>query len=264
MKNILVMFTLGLITTFYACNPIEDRLELGDLATPEQIDVSVTSIDGSNKIVLKNNSPQFGGMWDYKFGTSTKMIDTVVVPVVGTYTVTYKATTAGGIVDKNVDVTIDEMTYPVPGYSELTGNGTGKTWVYDKTQYPDGTWGKFCYLGPPNANKWKKIWWDPAKAVGDEWYQDENASIRFEIDGANTLCTFIPESGEAITGSFILDMVNKKLTVKDTHIPDHAHPNVLPENVNNGLYTISVLNDSSLVLYQAQKKGWFWRFKPAE
>ena len=102
MKNVLLMLTLGLLGVFYACNPIEDRNTLGDVPTPDQIDVSVTSIDGTNKIVLKNNTPQYGGMWDYKFGTSTKMIDTVIVPVVGTYAVTYKATTAGAIVDKDV------------------------------------------------------------------------------------------------------------------------------------------------------------------
>jgi hypothetical protein len=264
MKNVLLMLTLGLLGVFYACNPIEDRNTLGDVPTPDQIDVSVTSIDGTNKIVLKNNTPQYGGMWDYKFGTSTKMIDTVIVPVVGTYAVTYKATTAGAIVDKDVEVTIEEMTYTVPGYSELTGNGVGKTWVYDKKEYPEGNMGKFCYLGPPDPHKWNKIWWDPGKAVGDDWYEDENASIKFEIDGANTICTFIPESGESIIGSFVLDMANMKLSVKDTHIPDHAHPNVLPENVNNGLYSICVLSDNSLILYQAQAKGWFWRFKPVE
>ena len=264
MKSFLFILALGLLPAFYACNPIEDRYELGDIASPEQIDVSVTSINGSNKILLKNNTPQYGGMWDYKFGTSTKMTDTVIVPVVGTYTVTYLATTPGGIVTKNTDVTINEMSYPIPGYSELTDDGKGKIWVYDKQQYPNGNWGKFCYLGPPDPVKWEKIWWDPGKGVGDDWYEDENASIKFEIEGASTICTFIPESGESVTGSFLLDMAGMKLTLQNTHIPDNDHPNILPENINNGRYTICVLNDTSLVLYQAQKKGWFWRFKPAK
>ena len=265
MKKILIILLMGLFAGFYACQPIDKRNELGDIASPDQINLEVNSIDGTNKIVMVNHTPQYGGMWDYKFGTSTKMIDTAVVPVIGTYEVTYYATTDGGIVTKNVPVTINEMSYSVPGFSELTGNGAGKTWVYDKQQYPNGNWGKYCYLGPPDPKKWDKIWWDPGKAIGDDWYTDENAAMEFKIDGANLVCTFIPETGAPLVGSFVLDMHNMKLTVNPpAHILDNNHPNVLPENLNNGTYTVCVLNENSLILYQAQKKGWFWRFKPAD
>jgi len=264
MKKLILVIMLGVLTGFYACNPVDKRNELGDVVSPDEFDLVVTSINGTNKIILENRTPQYGGMWDYKFGTSTKMVDTVVVPVVGTYEVTYYATTDGGIVTKNVPVTIENMSEYVPGYAELTNNGIGKTWVYDKTLLPNGNWGKYCYLGPPDPNKWNKIWWDPGQAIGDDWYTDENASMTFKIEGANTICTFTPETGDELVGSFVLDMHNMQLRVNPpAHILDHAHPNVLPENINNGLYTICVLNDSSLILYQAQAKGWFWRFKPS-
>lgn len=256
---------VGLTFGFYSCSPIDDRNELGDIVSPDKIDLEVVSIDGTNKIVMINHTPEYGGMWDYKFGTTTKMRDTAIVPVVGTYALTYYATTAGGIVTKDAEVTIDEMTYPVPGYTELTDNGAGKTWVYDKQKYPNGNWGKFCYLGPPDPHKWNKIWWDPGKAIGDDWYKDENAAMRFEIDGANLICTFIPETGDPLVGSFVLDMHNMKLHVNQpAHILDYDHPNTLPGNPESGEYTICVLEDNSLILYQAQAKGWFWRFKPQE
>ena len=263
MKRIFLVLLIGTLLGFYACQPIDKRNELGDIASPDDIDLSVVSIDGTNKIVLINNTPQYGGMWDYKFGTTTKMVDTVVVPVVGTYEVTYYATTAGGIVEKDVAVTIDEMTYDVPGYTELTGNGAGKTWVYDKKPCANGNEGKFCYLGPPDPAKWNKIWWDPGCKVGPDWYTDFNGKMKFEIDGANLICTYIPETGDPQVGSFVLDMHNMQLTVKQpAHILDYAHPNTLPGNPESGLYTICVLEDNSLILYQAQAKGWFWRFKP--
>jgi hypothetical protein len=265
MRKIFLILITGALAGLFACSPIEKREELGPIASPDDIDVVAHSINGTNKIVLKNNTLQYGGMWDYKFGTSTKMTDTVIVPVIGTYDITYFATTAGGIVEKTVSVTIDSMTYTVPGYSELTGNGEGKTWVYDKQVCDNGNMGKFCYLGPPDPAKWDKIWWDPGCKIGDDWYTDENAAIEFKINGANTICTFIPETGDPLVGSFVLDMHNMKLTVKQpAHIPDYNHPNTLPGNPETGLYTICVLDEDHLILYQAQQKGWFWRFKPKD
>jgi len=98
MKNITISIFIGLVAIFSSCNPIEDRFELGKKLTPDQIEATVVPLNGTNKLVLKNNTPSIGGTWDYKFGLSTKMTDTVVVPVVGTYSITYIATTDGGIV----------------------------------------------------------------------------------------------------------------------------------------------------------------------
>jgi len=249
MKNIILSLFIGLIALFSACNPIEDRYEMGPKLPADQIDATVTSIDGTNKIVLKNNTLSVNGAWDYKFGVSSKMVDTVVVPVVGTYNVTYIATTEGGLVYKDIPVTIDAMTYPVPGYSELTGNGAGKTWVYDVSPY--------CYLGPKNPAKWGAVWWNP----GSAGY--ENAEMTFSIDGANTVYKMTNEGNEE-TGSFLIDMANMKLTIIGAHLPDYEYT-----GDESGVYTICVLEDGSLVLYQertaaAGGNGWFWRFVPKD
>jgi len=251
MKNIILSIFIGLTAFFSACNPIEDRFEMGPKLPADQIDATVTSIDGTNKIVLKNNTLSVSGAWDYKFGVSPKMVDTVVVPVVGTYSVTYIATTDGGLVYKDIPVTINEMKYPVPGYSELTGNGAGKTWIYDKSD------GKYCYLGPNNPAKWQSVWWNP----GSNGYED--AEIDFSIDGANTVYKMVNEGNEE-TGSFLLDMANMKLTIVGAHLPDYEYT-----GDESGVYTISVLDDGSLVLYQertaaAGGNGWFWRFVPKD
>ena len=251
MKNIILSIFIGLTAFFSACNPIEDRMEMGPKLPADQIDATVTSIDGTNKIVLKNNTPSVNGLWDYKFGTSTKTTDTVVVPVVGTYDVTFIATTDGGLVYKDVPVSIDEMTYPVPGYTELTGGGKGKTWVYDKSE------NKYCYLGPKNPAKWQSVWWNP----GSNGY--ENAEIYFSIDGANTVYKMNNEGTEE-TGSFNLDMANMKLIIAGAHLPDYEYTGDV-----SGVYTMSVLEDGSLILYQertpeAGGNGWFWRFVPKE
>ena len=256
MKNIILSLFIGLAAFFTACNPIEDRYELGPKTPADKIDVTVTSVDGSNMLILKNNTPEYGGAWDYKFGITTKMIDTVVVPVLGTYDITYIATTDGGLVEKNIPVTIDDMSHYVPGYYELTDAGKGKTWVYDKNENGAG----FCYMTSPK--NWKGFWWDPAD--GCCTYPDENAAIRFEIDGANTICKFIPEEGDEIVGSFLLDMNNMTLTIIDTHIPDYNHPWTDPAVVATGKYQVKVLDDNSLVLFQVHGTGWVWKFRPKD
>ena len=253
MKNITISIFIGLVAIFSSCNPIEDRFELGKKLTPDQIEATVVPLNGTNKLVLKNNTPSIGGTWDYKFGLSTKMTDTVVVPVVGTYSITYIATTDGGIVNKDISVTITEMSYHVPGYSELTGNGEGKTWVYDK----DDEDHDYCYMTDPN--NWQGKWWDPATGSP---FPDANASIRFEIDGAKTVFKFIPESGSEVVGSFSLDMANMKLKVVDSHILDYKHAYADPDVTATGIYEIKVLNDNSLVLFQkfTTGYGWVWKF----
>ncbi|NPA37407.1 MAG: hypothetical protein GXO47_11220 [Chlorobi bacterium] len=249
MKNIILSIFIGLAAIFSACNPIEDRYELGAKLPADQINVTVTSIDGSNKLVLKNNDPSIGGSWDYKFGVSTKTIDTVVVPVVGTYDVTYIATTDGGLVYKDVPVTIDEMSYPVPGYSELTGNGAGKVWVYDTSD------GLYSYLGPGDPAKWESKWWNPNS-------QDYiNCELTFALDGANTVYKLSNEGTEEV-GSFLIDMPNNKLTIVNAHMPDWTF-----SGDETGVYTISVLTDTFMVLYQKRPNaggGWFWRFVPKD
>jgi len=262
MKNILLFTLISIVVGFAACSPIDTKDLLPEKTSEAQINVTVTPIDGSNKIILKNNSLEIGGTWDYKFGFTAKQVDTVIVPVVGTYNVTFYATTAGGIVQKEIPVTIDKMTYSVPGYSELTGNGAGKTWVFNKIDCGNGNFGKYCHMGPKDPAKYSKIWWDPGCAEGDDWYEDENAAIRFEIDGANLVCKFIPETGAEIVGSFMLDMAAMKLTIKDTHIQDYAHENTKPDVAASGIYDISVLEDGSLVLFQLHNAGWFWKYKP--
>ncbi len=249
MKNIILSIFIGLTAFFSACNPIEDRMEMGPKLPADQINATVTSIDGTNKIVLKNNTPSVSGLWDYKFGTSTKTTDTVVVPVVGTYDITFIATTDGGLVYKDIPVTIDEMSYHVPGYSELTGGGKGKTWVYDK----EG--GKYSYLGPPNPAKWRSVWWNG----GSDGY--ENAEIYFGLDGAKTVYKMVNEGTEE-NGAFLLDMSNMKLTINGAHLPDFQ-----TTGDNSGVYDICVLEDGSLILYQkrvGKGGGWFWRFVPKE
>jgi len=251
MKNIILSIFIGLVVVLSSCNPIEDRFELGDKLPADQIDATVTSIDGTNMLVLKNNTTSVNGAWDYKFGVSSQVTDTVVVPVVGTYDVTFIATTDGGLVYKDIPVTIESMTHAVPGYSELTGNGAGKTWIYDKSD------NKYCYLGPNNPAKWESVWWNP----GSAGY--ENSEITFSIDGANTLYKMTNEGAEE-TGSFLLDMTSMKLAIVGAHLPDYEYT-----GDNSGVYSISVLSDGSLVLFQGRTaaaggNGWFWRFIPKD
>src|SRR5690606_11895044 len=81
-----------LIMAVSACEPIEDRMDMGGAITAEQLDVTATLVvvDGkrSNKVVLNNKSPLLSS-WDFIIGTTQKKTDTVLLVIEGENEMTF-------------------------------------------------------------------------------------------------------------------------------------------------------------------------------
>jgi hypothetical protein len=133
MKNINLLYTLGIVLMLFACEPIEEREMMGEIAPLSSIQVEAYGITpGSNRIILKNNTLQYNVVWDYIIGTSTKQTDTVDLPFLGTQEIIAHAFTDGGMVDIQIPVNIISIDYPLDvQWSLLAGSDVdGKTWVW--------------------------------------------------------------------------------------------------------------------------------------
>ena len=250
MKKLIIYF-IAIVFLFSACDPIEKRDEMGAKISPENINATVESVTpGSNTLIVSNTTKGLSGTWFYPGGYSLNQYDTVKVPYGGDVTVTFSATTAGGIVDKNITVKVTDLEY-VPGYFELTDNGAPKTWVYDEDN-EDG------YIYETADYDWEEIWGNPYE---DENSPDFGAKMKFDLDGGFNY-VLIEEDGTETKGSFALNMNKMTLQIIDSHIPDFDE-NIGEDIASTGLYEVKILEDDKLLMWQVgDGDGWAWVFKP--
>lgn len=202
-----ILYISILILLFAACDPVENRLPMGDPITAEQLNLSVTPIKvngkNSNKIVMENHSPVMSS-WNYGVGVSQKMTDTVLLVITGDNDIIFTGLNPdGSTINKTLTVNIEELTFPVPkewGY--LCGDGE-KEWVWAQT----APWGNGGYLA-----SYKPEWWvlDLAGINGQAPGEGPNTSMVFSISGASL--TKKRNDGTSTKGSFSFDMKKKKVT----------------------------------------------------
>lgn len=100
--------------TLCGCEPVIDDQAMGDVLTTEQLDIDVTNItEGSNAIVLKNNTPRTGAYWDTGIGVSTRQCDTIVMPYVGDIEIKFTGICDGGQVTTSRNVHITRIDHPI-------------------------------------------------------------------------------------------------------------------------------------------------------
>ena len=190
-----------------ACEPIENRLPMGDPITADQLDIFVTPVivngKRSNKIVMENHSPVLSS-WNYGVGVSPKMTDTVLLVITGDNDIIFTGLNPdGSFITKTLTVNIEELSFPVPeewGY--LCGDGE-KEWVWAASR----CWGNGGYL----AN-FEPSWWVLDQNGVEEQAPGEgpNSSMVFSISGASL--TKKRNDGTTAVGSFSFDMAKKKVT----------------------------------------------------
>ncbi|MDD4605851.1 MAG: hypothetical protein PHH10_06070 [Dysgonamonadaceae bacterium] len=207
MNKAILYISMLLMVLFAACEPVENRLSMGDPISAEQLDLSVTPImvDGkrSNKVVMENHSPVMSS-WNYGVGVSQKMTDTVLLVITGDNNIIFTGLNPdGSTITKTITVNVEELTFPVPeewGY--LCGDGE-KEWVWAET----GPWGNGGYLA-----SFAPAWWivDHDGIEGQVEGEGPNTSMIFSINGASL--TKNRNDGTTDTGSFSFDMSKKKVT----------------------------------------------------
>jgi len=187
-----------------------DNDSLGTVVSAEEIaaHLDVHGITpGSNKVIIKNNNKEIGGMWDYLVGVTTAQCDTVLIPFLGEQKLKFYATCGAGqvIVEKKVQINV--IDYPLdPSWAILAGKGTdGKTWVWDPNP-GRGSWGCYGaggYGWSADVPNWS------CTAIGDTSPQgvavSANEYITFDLNGGAN-ATLHKADGTEIKGSFAFSM----------------------------------------------------------
>ncbi len=263
-KNIFIFGALacsmGILT---ACDAHVDDDTLGSLVPAEVIaaNLEVRGITpGSNKVILKNNNMNVGGMWDYLVGVTTAQCDTVLIPFLGEQTLTFYATCAGGQVQVQKTVKIEQIDHPLdPAWEMLAGTtAEGKSWTWNDV-YPDGSWG--CYGA--GGYGWSNVGpnWD-CIGIGDTYGDgkgsvDVNEYITFDLNGGAN-ATFHKADGTVVKGSFVFTIgtTSEKaaqgwfgtLELHDTNLP--LPYNYYGQTASSGKYDIAVFTDGELILIE--------------
>lgn len=273
MKKTFLLYILAIVL-FTACDPNEKKYSLGGNITAEQLDIFATPfiVDGknSNKVVLENHSPVMSN-WDYGIGVTQRQTDTVLLVIEGLNTIKFTGLNPDGtFITKELQVTVDELSFPVPlewGY--LCGSGE-KEWVWDTTQ--PAVWGNGGYMNDSHP-----AWWTLTEADIDGQAENEGvgASMTFSLQGASLIKN--KADGSEIKGSFSFDMTKKivlgdgtvwakgKLKTKGVTVLCGKSPNESGAPVYE--YDILIMNDNQLVLsYPEPGSGqggtaWYWMFK---
>ncbi|WP_353128141.1 hypothetical protein [Parapedobacter pyrenivorans] len=260
-----------------ACEPIEDRMEMGGAIAAEQLDITATliQVDGknSNKVVLDNRSPVLSS-WDFGVGTTQRKTDTVLLVTEGENEIIFTGLNPNGTkVTKTLTVNVDELTFDVPlewGY--LTG-GSEKTWVWDDTQ--PAVWGNGGYLAST-----KPEWWMlQVKDIEDQAAgEGAGAKMVFSLRGAKL--TKVKADGQEAAGGFSFDMsktivqdngtvwAKGKLTTRGVTVLCGKSPDEGSIPVYE--YDILLLDDGRMVLSYAPPgtgawgAAYFWVFRAVE
>ncbi|MFC7526049.1 hypothetical protein ACFQRK_18945 [Parapedobacter sp. GCM10030251] len=266
-----------LIMVVSACEPIEDRMDIGGAITAEQLDITATLVQvggkNSNKVVLDNRSPVLSS-WDYGIGVTQRKTDTVLLVTTGENEIVFTGLNPDGSkVTKTLTVNVDELTFDVPlewGY--LTG-GLEREWVWDDAK--PAVWGNGGYMGSS-----KPEWWAlPISDIdGQAAGEGVGAKMVFSLRGASL--TKIKSDGQSQTGSFSFDMTKiitldngtvwakGKLTTKGVTVLCGKSPNEGGAPVYE--YDILLLDDGHMVLSYPEPgvgpwgTAWFWMFRAVD
>ena len=243
-------------------SPIESDDPMGPVMPESELQVDVHSISpGSNKIVMINNTPGVSVYWDYIIAASTRQRDTVLLPFLGTQTITMTAHSAGGPVKTTRQVTIDQIDYPLDEmWNLLAGSDEeGKTWVW-----ATGRGGSGALYGNAMYDDGEPLWWPVGEEQLNSWgiLYDE---MKFDLNGgANYTLTKKGKDGAGpvseIKDNFILD-VDKK-TIKSAN----GTPFIREEDKMPGPFLVYKLTEDEMTLAWFIEHDWgteayYWMFK---
>lgn len=252
-----------------SCQPKQDAI--GDIGpAPVNPKIEITGTDPYNPVFKATADKGFIYQWDMGNGqlvSPGKTEASSYYPFAGNYTVKCIIYGAGAQkVEASTVFTVaktDPSIFTKPVWKELTGGGTGKTWVYNTdpaTGTPD-----YCFQTYWDLVEYPEHW-KPQNSWGQcvRITPDVNGEMVFDLNnGVNY--TYHHVAGDAGTkGSFVLDPVKMTLTIKNPYILDYNISCTNAKATASGIYDIKLLTDNEMVLWQNQQDGqtgWSWSFK---
>lgn len=112
MKRYSFFAIIFVLLALASCDPVVDDRSAGSVLSADQLDLQVYNLsEGSNAIVVKNNTQGVGSYWDYGTGVSRRQCDTIVMPYVGDITVKFVGLCDGGQVKTERTVHISKIVF---------------------------------------------------------------------------------------------------------------------------------------------------------
>jgi len=266
-----ILLTSVFLAIFAACNPIEDKVGVGELITSaDDIQATVTPIldngQNTNKVKVNCTSPVLCQWTD---GVKTYVSNDTVMTlfVKGEQTITLNALAADGTkLTKDFSVNVAEMKYAVePQYGYLCGSGE-KSWTWADTK---------CF-GNGGGSDTAPAWWilNPSDIAGQCTGKNLpadgiGASMKFVLKGLKMIKT--TADGKSTTGTFSFDMTAKisgwaigKLSLTSTNILCGYDFNASGYTAWTE-YNIIYLDDNKMILgaqeHAPNSNYWYWVFK---
>lgn len=268
MKKIIFCFLI-LAGTLCSCSPVCDDIPLGGVVSESDLNLDLhATTEGGNQIVMINNTKGVGSYWNYGFGRSTAQCDTIIMPYLGTPSISFTGLCDGGTVTTTRTVTIKQIDHTVaPEWAYFAGNSTeGKTWVWDGSV--DAVYGTGGYLAEFVPD------WTPV-ALGDT--EDPGAYMVFDLNGGPNFTRYSSDGKAVEKGKFSFDMTSTKNDPDDNSRWSIGTLTLTGATVLNGhiygstdtqyKFDILTLDDDHMVLCAAPEgtaawdNGTFWIFK---
>lgn len=209
MKCVSYIAMIIALLVFAGCDPVVDDRGAGSVLTPDQLDLQVYNLtDGSNAIVVKNNTPGVGSYWDYGTGVSTRQCDTIVMPYVGDISVKFVGLCDGGQVRAERPVHISKIDHAIQKEWTLFAGSTleGKKWTWDFEGANNAVYGTGGWLA-----EFLPSW--SVTAPGD--LEDRDCSMVFNLNGGPNV-EKVDANGKVLEkGTFSFDMTATKSNADD-------------------------------------------------
>jgi hypothetical protein len=261
MKNIKVLYLIlaSFMLLFSACDPIVNEENLVDSTNVEGVKLVATqSTTGGNEITISMVTPGITGYWDYNLGLALTNEKKFIYPIPGKATFKYTGTLGSKFFTKTIDVQVDKLDHALDqDWYDLVSSNTaaGKTWVFNG-KGGDGTlWWFMSPGGSPDGAM--TAWWNAGDCCGPS---DAAGKMHFDLNGAANYNHYETATATPTKGSFVLDVANKKLIIKNSKMLGSAAGN------KDGVYSIVELTQTKMVLYlnnsETYGTGWTFIFKP--
>jgi len=243
MKNILYGL-VGIALLLGSCDTIEDRDSLEPVLTKDQLNFKVSQpTAGSNTIILESTTKNALPYWDWGTGFSNKSKDTIYIPFQGTFTIRYSALGGGGTVTDSTTFTVaqndDEYFNQNPLWKQLTGGGSGKTWVM-ALDHPSGT---VAGNGPEESVL--PAWWTMSASAYNQSSKDDE--ITMDLKGA---ANFVRKYGDGSVKKGVFTMIDPYVKDGTTFYafevlggPNFPWPGA-------GKYHVTKINENELSLHE--------------
>jgi len=278
MKKVIIYSFFIMAVTFIACDPIENRDNIGSAITADEIEATVTVAQENglnvNYVYCECSSP-ISCEWTNGVIKKQSNYAELIMFVPGEQTITLKGLCADGtVITKEFTVTVDALsdTYPVDAeYGYFCGSGS-KNWVWNTKDYTNtygmGGWGADASPG----------WWGMSANDGagsmNRAGEGNGASMTFTLYGKTLVKN--KTDGSTESGTFDFDMGTYEMNFWDASQQwsiGKFYTSGTTVLIGRGTevdapvteYDIVSLNDSTMILATPYKEvswneGTFWLF----